>query len=131
MSIMKRLLDVSLETKINGILIGVMSMIIISLSVFYLYHSGSEYYDNAERITLQSAKTISLMPSLVDGDDLSDNEKIQTLTNQYIFENGIDFVIVKNKEGIIMSHPDTEMIGDRKSTRLNSSHVAISYAVFC
>src|SRR5690625_6917147 len=25
----------------------------------------------------------------------------------------------------------TEGIGDRKSTRLNSSHVAISYAVFC
>ena len=43
MIIMKRLLDVSLETKINGILIGVMSLIIISLAVFYLYHSGSEY----------------------------------------------------------------------------------------
>src|SRR5439155_25847875 len=26
---------------------------------------------------------------------------------------------------------DTEPIRDRKSTRLNSSHVAISYAVFC
>src|SRR5437660_9822622 len=26
---------------------------------------------------------------------------------------------------------DTTTIGDRKSTRLNSSHVAISYAVFC
>src|SRR5690554_4707580 len=26
---------------------------------------------------------------------------------------------------------DTEIIGDRKSTRLNSSHVRISYAVFC
>src|SRR5690625_6701801 len=25
----------------------------------------------------------------------------------------------------------TESLGDRKSTRLNSSHVAISYAVFC
>src|SRR5690625_5862378 len=25
----------------------------------------------------------------------------------------------------------TELLGDRKSTRLNSSHVAISYAVFC
>ena len=24
-----------------------------------------------------------------------------------------------------------ELIGDRKSTRLNSSHVSISYAVFC
>lgn len=114
MIIMKRLLDVSLETKINGILIGVMSLIIISLSVFYLYHSGSEYYDNARRLTLQSAKTISFMPSLADGDDLSDNEKIQTLTNQYIFENDIDFVIVKNKEGIIMSHPDPEMIGQHE-----------------
>src|SRR5437870_9930721 len=28
-------------------------------------------------------------------------------------------------------HHDTEIIVDRKSTRLNSSHVAISYAVFC
>src|SRR5207253_10985589 len=29
------------------------------------------------------------------------------------------------------SHGDLGMITDRKSTRLNSSHVAISYAVFC
>ncbi|WP_411842723.1 ATP-binding protein [Salinicoccus sp. HZC-1] len=111
---MRRLLDVSLETKINGILIGVMSLIIISLSVFYLYHSSNEYYDNARRLTLQSAKTISFLPSLVDGDDLSDNEKIQALTNKYIFENDIDFVIVKNREGIIISHPDPSMIGEHE-----------------
>src|SRR5690625_6297727 len=28
-------------------------------------------------------------------------------------------------------HDDEEIAEDRKSTRLNSSHVAISYAVFC
>src|SRR5207249_12211148 len=27
--------------------------------------------------------------------------------------------------------PDLRPVGDRKSTRLNSSHVSISYAVFC
>src|SRR2546426_5934982 len=27
--------------------------------------------------------------------------------------------------------PDTPPLGDRKSTRLNSSHLVISYAVFC
>src|SRR5688500_19991785 len=27
--------------------------------------------------------------------------------------------------------PTPEMLGDRKSTRLNSSHLVISYAVFC
>src|SRR5262245_62426578 len=28
-------------------------------------------------------------------------------------------------------HPDRALEGDRKSTRLNSSHLGISYAVFC
>src|SRR5690349_22843059 len=32
---------------------------------------------------------------------------------------------------ILSSITDTNMEGDRKSTRLNSSHVEISYAVFC
>src|SRR5690625_8028288 len=32
------------------------------------------------------------------------------------------------KDFPVFLHPDTK---DRKSTRLNSSHVAISYAVFC
>src|SRR5690625_1973662 len=30
-----------------------------------------------------------------------------------------------------MAADNTSTVGDRKSTRLNSSHVAISYAVFC
>lgn len=111
---MKRFLEVSLETKINGILIGVISLIVISLSAFYLYHSSNEYYDNAKRLTLQSAKTISFLPSITDSADLKDNEKIQTLTNQYIFENDIDFVIVKNKEGTILSHPNSSMIGEHE-----------------
>src|SRR5690625_5651760 len=36
-------------------------------------------------------------------------------------------------EGLVHMHPITKKytLGDRKSTRLNSSHVAISYAVFC
>src|SRR5690625_7119587 len=31
----------------------------------------------------------------------------------------------------VRSRPRDKATGDRKSTRLNSSHVAISYAVFC
>src|SRR5438874_4443068 len=30
-----------------------------------------------------------------------------------------------------LDHVETALAGDRKSTRLNSSHVEISYAVFC
>src|SRR5690349_22125588 len=36
-----------------------------------------------------------------------------------------------HRDGVnVRSEPNTELI-DRKSTRLNSSHVEISYAVFC
>ncbi|WP_434121288.1 ATP-binding protein [Salinicoccus roseus] len=108
---MQRFLEVSLETKINGILLGVITLIVVSLSVFYLYHSSQEYYGNAERLTLQSAKTISFLPSLVDGGDLEDNETVQTIANQYIFENDMNFVIIKDREGIIVSHPIASRIG--------------------
>src|SRR3989442_15828673 len=34
-------------------------------------------------------------------------------------------------DGFVVVHPPAVGRGDRKSTRLNSSHVRISYAVFC
>src|SRR5207249_9812204 len=33
--------------------------------------------------------------------------------------------------GVVVEHGHTDKHRDRKSTRLNSSHVSISYAVFC
>src|SRR3989449_6758992 len=36
----------------------------------------------------------------------------------------------RDRESRLVAHPDPH-VGDRKSTRLNSSHGYISYAVFC
>src|SRR5690625_6816032 len=45
---------------------------------------------------------------------------------------GIKIGAIVRHGQVIIPQPDTQLdIGDRKSTRLNSSHVAISYAVFC
>src|SRR5690625_6822436 len=41
---------------------------------------------------------------------------------------GLMMTLIKNPNFLILDEPTNE---DRKSTRLNSSHVAISYAVFC
>src|SRR5437773_10065949 len=35
------------------------------------------------------------------------------------------------RHGVNFAADDVWIIGDRKSTRLNSSHITISYAVFC
>src|SRR6266702_7667543 len=44
----------------------------------------------------------------------------------------LDLRLESASEGVLVTGTATTTIaGDRKSTRLNSSHVAISYAVFC
>src|SRR5699024_11901214 len=48
-------------------------------------------------------------------------------------KNGIGLITENRKdEGLILDFSiEDNMVLDRKSTRLNSSHVSISYAVFC
>src|SRR5256885_12414452 len=43
------------------------------------------------------------------------------------------FAVVRegSKRVMKMRHFDVQLLGDRKSTRLNSSHLVISYAVYC
>src|SRR5690606_40833751 len=45
------------------------------------------------------------------------------LLNDLIFKQDFEYIIIKQ--------PTAAELKDRKSTRLNSSHVKISYAVFC
>ena len=46
-----------------------------------------------------------------------------------VFEDGFDIGALLTSNGIDMS--ELELVQDRKSTRLNSSHKPSSYAVFC
>src|SRR3989442_11621493 len=48
------------------------------------------------------------------------------------FQPAVDHLVATDKETRAEAFPTgEEASGDRKSTRLNSSHVRISYAVFC
>src|SRR5690625_6520941 len=53
-------------------------------------------------------------------------------SEEEIFDDVVNMVRGKRVDGMIVTYSkrDDKVI-DRKSTRLNSSHVAISYAVFC
>src|SRR5947209_13612517 len=54
-----------------------------------------------------------------------------TLMGAMLHEIGIDsyYVVINSERGSVT--PETPAHIDRKSTRLNSSHANISYAVFC
>src|SRR5690606_40521866 len=58
----------------------------------------------------------------VDGEVLIDGNNL--------YGPGVDPVLVRRQVGMVFQRPNP-FPTDRKSTRLNSSHVKISYAVFC
>src|SRR5690606_1362576 len=54
------------------------------------------------------------------------------LAEQFIRGREIECAVLEDpKGGLFVSRPGEIVPSDRKSTRLNSSHVKISYAVFC
>src|SRR5690625_1744261 len=80
-------------------------------------HAGKEVEDEALKSTLKASEGI--------GTEATRASIIETLKHQkYI-------VVRKNKVTVTDKGKVLCQAVDRKSTRLNSSHVAISYAVFC
>src|SRR5690625_3023839 len=76
--------------------------------------------------------------------DVMEKEAVRQMINTIILEMGTVDIVVNNafkpfkfdpenrkRAGEVMWEDYEEQLQDRKSTRLNSSHVAISYAVFC
>src|SRR5690625_5817134 len=53
------------------------------------------------------------------------------LIKAFVQNTGSYFSEIVEKTFNLYAYEKTDWLGDRKSTRLNSSHVAISYAVFC
>src|SRR5690625_774886 len=63
-----------------------------------------------------------------------DHAKRRVFNKEYpiVFVYKLDYSqLLRSYRGKILNDLDLEWARDRKSTRLNSSHVAISYAVFC
>src|SRR5260221_10879918 len=53
-------------------------------------------------------------------------------SNDFIYVGGFVFEVFRNPvDDFNLSHGCLYLLRDRKSTRLNSSHTVISYAVFC
>src|SRR5690554_1775068 len=92
--------------------------------------ADGEVEDTNEQISLSEARKIESDFEI--GEDVSEEVKLASLGRRAVL------ALRQNLIAKIHEHDNTnlykhfkELEGDRKSTRLNSSHVRISYAVFC
>src|SRR5690625_5511058 len=90
---------------------------------------GNDFFDEEGNIVLgdeDGAKAVEWLNGIYEdgltnpgAESVSSNDTIAMFQNEQLAINFTNSVLFNNKKA------------DRKSTRLNSSHVAISYAVFC
>src|SRR5690625_6596879 len=75
---------------------------------------------------------VTTNPSLVAKEGVSFHDRLREITDEVSGSVSAE-VISEDAQGMIQEGKELAAIApkDRKSTRLNSSHVAISYAVFC
>src|SRR5690625_6223876 len=90
--------------------------------------SGAEGY-TIEEIEKEDVGTEITLTLKEDTEEESYSEYLEEFRLQEIIKKHSDFIRYPIKMEVTKSKPKDDE--DRKSTRLNSSHVAISYAVFC
>ncbi|MGC4377868.1 sensor histidine kinase [Fictibacillus sp. Mic-4] len=109
---MNKFLNVSLQTKILGLIITLLLFVIILLTGIFAYFESTETKDETKKLALQTAKTVSLMPAVKE--ELQSNPsstEIQTIAEQIREQAGAASVIVTNRDGICYSYPDSDQIG--------------------
>src|SRR5699024_11550396 len=92
-------------------------------------HSLGQYVQEGRRFLFETVVKVNEPKHSITIEEDSDN--LDGLN--YLAGKTIDEVNTKAFEGTLLAHTDGGVpnVVDRKSTRLNSSHVSISYAVFC
>src|SRR5690625_6655081 len=86
----------------------------------------SEYFEDAAGNGWSVGETGFSWPGLIAAKD-REIDRLNAIYHRLLDNAGVR--LFKGRGRLVDRH--TVEVGDRKSTRLNSSHVAISYAVFC
>lgn len=111
---MDKIFNVSLQTKILAFIIMLILLVIIILATIFIYLESEETREQTKQLALQTAKTVSFMPTVGEAFRSDDpSYMIQPMAEQVRAQVKATSVIVANKDGVIYSHPDPGMIGKK------------------
>lgn len=123
---MREIFKVSLQTKILVIIITLISFLIILLTGIFAFIEANETENQMKRMALQTAKTVSFMPSVRKAITSGKPAKrLQLIAEQVREQSDAASVIVTNKKGVIYSHPDPAYLGENKLG--NDSYMAVVF----
>lgn len=109
---MKKLFDGSLQVKIMGLVISLVLFVIVSLLAIFIYFDAKQTFENTKDLSLQTAKTISFMPTVRASLRSPDATKdFQLISKQILSNVDANFIVIEDREGKILWHTDRAKIG--------------------
>ncbi|MFC7394557.1 ATP-binding protein [Scopulibacillus cellulosilyticus] len=109
-----RLFKMSLQTKILGLVLSLVFLIIVLLTASFTYMEGEQIEEQKGQLALQISKTISTMPTIINAFNTDDPSKIiQPIVEKIRKKTGAEFIVVGNKQSIRYSHPNPKRIGHK------------------
>lgn len=116
----ERLLNVSIQTKIMGLVIALIIFIIFSLLGIFVYADVKHVYKNTGDVSLQTAKMISFMPEVKkDMRKPVESEDLQHLVERVRNQIDANYIVITDRDGGMLTHSNPEQIG--KSISMNGS----------
>ncbi|KGX91235.1 ATP-binding protein [Pontibacillus marinus] len=117
---LKRLLNVSLQTKILGLVTALILMVTVILTSAFTYIETKQIRNHTGSLALQTAKTISYMPTVIKGiQEFYPSRELRTLATQMQGQVDADFVEVATRDGVVYSHTSRYLIGNKRPSDQN------------
>ncbi|MFC4557833.1 ATP-binding protein [Virgibacillus kekensis] len=123
----KKKTDVSIQTKIMGLVIALILFIIISLLGIFVYFDVKHEYKNAGNVSLQTAKMISFMPKVrEDMEKPLPSQELQHIVERIRDQVEAKFIVITDREGKVLTHPNRGRIG-KKIPMQGSNYKAVVF----
>lgn len=113
-SMLKMIQNISLQTKITSLVIGIMTILICGLLSFFAYFDIQQVYEHRKNLSLQTAKTLSFVPDIQEAIITKDSNELQYLIHRFSHLKEGMFVVIQNRDGEIVAHPDEKLIGSHQ-----------------
>lgn len=117
---MNKIFDGSLQVKIMGLVISLVLFVIVSLLGIFIYFDVKQTFENTRNLSLQTAKTMSFMPTVqasLQSPDASRN--LQIISTQILGQVDANFIVIEDREGKILWHPNPKKIGTMQPIKDN------------
>lgn len=101
----------SLQRKILIVVVSLVFLMVFLMLGLFIYTEYKRVFQNAEERGLQTAKILSQMDSIQWAMSNGDTDELKPLIDYYVTQSEAAFIVIKDREGKVLAHPDDGEIG--------------------